>query len=458
MIKRRDFLKGIGAAAGVSLVPGSLLFNASAFGAGTGQDVMVYLFLRGGIDGLHLLTPIAGPERAPYESRRSSLLIPEGRLRPINTNWGFHPRLGGAAGDSIGAPVKWLHQLYNQGRLAVVQGSGMATAVNRSHFDTQAFIDLGTPGNKSTDTGWLTRAAGVIPGLPEPLLSTNFGFAGTAPRALAGDPAAFAVSSGQEFRLDGFHWSWNDTNTNISGHRGAHREVFPLWLGQGSDFIGAGRTAAEALEYMREIEFRPYDPVDRPEGYQSEGGADYPGGTLGTQLRNLAQLIKLDTGIAAATLDYGGWDTHDGQGIPNPGNAGHYDYFGIRVEELSRALHAFYTDLAASAQGNLMNRVNVVVLSEFGRRIRSNGSAGTDHGYGNLMMALGGRVNGGLHGQFPGLDDTSLFEGQDLAVTTDYRQVLSELLVKRLGVSPSNLGSVFPGLGSYQPVGVFQTG
>ncbi|PKL96216.1 MAG: hypothetical protein CVV18_02560 [Gammaproteobacteria bacterium HGW-Gammaproteobacteria-8] len=458
MIRRREFLKGSAALAGAGLLPGSLLFNPNAFAAGSGNEVLVYLFLRGGIDGLHLLTPIAGPERVAYESRRSSLLVPEDRLRPIDAQWGFHPRLGGATGDAVGAPVQWLHRLFEQNRLAVIQGSGMATAVNRSHFDTQAFIDLGTPGNKSTPSGWLTRAALVIPNLPEPLLSTNFAFASTAPRAVAGDNGAFSVSNAQEFRVDGFHWSWNDTNPNINGHRGAHEQLFPLWLGGGPEFVPAGRTAAEALEFMRQIEFRPFDPDNRPDGYQAEGGAIYPSGALGTQLRNLAQLIKLDTGIVAATLDFGGWDTHEGQGIPNPGNAGHFERFGNLVEELSRALHAFYTDLAESALGNLMNRVNVVVLSEFGRRIRSNGSGGTDHGYGNLMLALGGRVNGGLHGQFPGLDDASLFEGQDLAVTTDYRQVLSELLVDRMGVASSDLQQVFPGLGSYQPVGVFQTG
>ncbi|MEX0916318.1 MAG: DUF1501 domain-containing protein, partial [Wenzhouxiangellaceae bacterium] len=159
-----------------------------------------------------------------------------------------------------------------------------------------------------------------------------------------------------------------------------------------------------------------------------------------------------------ASLDFGGWDTHDGQGIPDPGDPNHWEYFGNQVEELSRALSAFYTDLSSSVMGNLMNNVNVVVVSEFGRRIRSNGSGGTDHGYGNLMMALGGRVNGGLHGTFPGLDDFSLFEGQDLAVTTDYRQVLAEMLVDRMGVAPGDLEQVFPGMGSYQPAGVFQTG
>ena len=460
MIRRRDFLKGMGLSAGLALVPGSLLFHRVARAGGAGNDVMVTLFLRGGIDGLHLLTPASGPERTAYESRRASLLIPEDRLRPVSGNplWGFHPRLGGARGDAIGAPVKWLHELFDDGRLAVVQGTGMSTVVNRSHFETQAYVDLGTPGQRSTSSGWLTRAAGAIPGLPAPLLSTNFGFAQSAPLSLLGDRDAFTVSSASEFRLDGFHWSWRDTNEGLSGHQGAHRVVAPLWLGSTPGFTDSGRTAAEALEYLREIEFREFDPDNRPDGYQPEGGADYPDGPLGTQLRNLAQLIKLDTGIASAALDFGGWDTHEGQGIPNPGDPDHWDYFGNQVEELSRALSAFYTDLAASSLGNLMNRVQVVVVSEFGRRIRSNGSGGTDHGYGNVMLALGGRVNGGLHGTFPGIDDLSLLDGQDLQVSTDYRQVLAEMLVKRMGVATGDLESVFPGLGSYQPIGVFQPG
>lgn len=458
MMRRRDFLKGAGLSAGFTLVPGSLLFNSAAMASATRNEVMVFLFLRGGIDGLHLLTPASGPERTAYESRRTTLLTPEDRLRPVNSQWGFHPRLGGARGDAVGAPVKWLHRLFDQGRLAVIQGTGMSTVVNRSHFETQTYIDLGTPGQRSTDSGWLTRAAGVVPGLPSPLLSTNFGFAEAAPLSLLGDPDAFTVASGQEFRLDGFHWSWRDTNPDLAGHRGAHRLVAPLWTGVEPNFIESGRQAAEALEYLREIEFREFDPVDRPDGYRPEGGADYPDGTLGNQLRNLAQLIKLDTGIAAASLDFGGWDTHDGQGVPDPGNPNHWDYFGNQVEELSRALSAFYTDLSSSVMGNLMNCVNVVVVSEFGRRIRSNGSGGTDHGYGNLMMALGGRVSGGLHGTFPGLDDLSLFEGQDLSVTTDYRQVLAEMLIDRMAVAPGDVEQVFPGLGGYQPVGVFQAG
>ena len=457
MTSRRDFLKGCSAAAGISLLPMSGLFNPMAYAAGTQHPVLVYLFLRGGIDGLHLLTPASGSERVAYESRRGSMAIPTDRLRPINgqSAWAFHPRLGGGTADGIGTAPRWLHQLYHENRLAVVQGVGMSDVVNRSHFDTQAFIDLGTPGSKTTNSGWLTRFANASSGWPTPLLSSNFGFTSAQPLGLRGDNDAFTAASASDFRLDGFHWSWNNTNPDIDDHQGAHHVARQLWNGQTHDFSQAGRTAADALEFMREIEFRLYDAGNRPDGYQPEGGAQYQNNTLATQLRNLAQLIKLDTGLVTASLDYGGWDTHEGQGMPNPGVADHWDYFGNRVEPLSRALEAFYRDLAGSSQGNLMNRVQVVIVSEFGRRVRPNGSSGTDHGYGNLMMALGGGVNGGIHGIFPGLDDFSLQDGQDLAVSLDYRQVIAEALVRRMGLPAHSLGQVFPNMDSYSPIGVF---
>ncbi len=456
-MKRRTLLKGCGMAAGMSALPVAAWFNPFAMHTRSQNEVLVYCFLRGGIDGLHLMAPISGPERGPYEGRRAGLAIPGDRLRPLSGHWGLHPRVGGATGDAIGSAPKWLHALYNQQRLAIVQGVGMPSVVNRSHFDAQAFMDLGTPGSKTAAQGWLTRYLAVATGLPNALLSSAFGFAGVQPMALLGNDSAFTLNSAQEFRLDGFHWAWNETNSSLDSHQGAHHQLFPLWLGEQSDLAQAGRLAAEALAYLREIDFRPFHPDNAPTGYQIEGGAEYPNTTLGTQLRNLAQLIKLDVGLAAATVDFGGWDTHEGQGMPNPGVSDHYDYYGNRVEELSRALHAFYTDLSQSTQGNLMQRVNVVVLSEFGRRVRSNASGGTDHGYGNLMMALGGRVNGGLHGEFPGLDDDSLFEGQDLSASIDYRQVLAEALVGRMGLAQADLGQVFPGLDSYQPPGIFQT-
>jgi uncharacterized protein (DUF1501 family) len=447
MISRRSFLKGCCAAAGGSAaVPGLAYFNPFGSGRSIGNEVIVYLFLRGGYDGLHLVVPYAGPERTSYEAIRGNMLIPESNLRPLDANWGLHPRAGGEAGDPVGSTPKWLHRLWLQNKLAIVQGSGMATALSRSHFDAQAWMDLGTPGTKNTPNGWITRYLAAASGLPVPELSSVFGFASTLPLSLLGSNDAFTVSRAEEFRVDGFHWAWDDTNPDIAGHQGAHTLIDDLWAQSGGLLGAKGRTTAQALEQMRDIAFAEYQP---------EGGAQYPGDGLGVQMKNLAQLIKQDTGLVAATLDYGGWDTHEGQGLPQPGNPDHYDNYGIRLEGLSRALDAFYTDLSESSQGNLMNQVTVVILSEFGRKVRGNQSSGTDHGYGNVMMALGGNVNGGFHGSFPGLDKASLFEGQDLAVTTDYRQVVAEALVRRMELSTGNLEQVFPGL-TYQPIGVFQ--
>jgi uncharacterized protein (DUF1501 family) len=448
-MKRRSFIKGCCLAAGAGAMPAAAFFNPLQTGRGSGHDVLIYLYLRGGIDGLHLVVPYAGLERVAYEQRRGNMIIDGNRLRPISTDWALHPRAGGGPGDPVDSTPRWLQRLWLENRLAIVQGAGMPTHLSRSHFDAQAWMDLGTPGNKNTAQGWLTRYLQQATNLPEALLSHAFGFSSTQPLPLIGADQAFTIGSAQEFRVDGFHWSWHQSNPDIVGHEGAHHRLFPLWQQGSTDLDEAGRLAADALQLMREMDFGAYQP---------EGPASYPDSRLGTQLRNLAQLIKADSGVVAATLDYGGWDTHQGQGIPNPGNPNHFDYYGNLVQGLAEAVDAFYTDLASSAQGNLMNRVSIVMLSEFGRNVTGNQSAGTDHGYGNLMLALGGAVNGGqFYGEFPGLDKASLFENQDLDTSTDFRQVLSEALVSRLGFPAAHLEQIFPSLDSYQPLGIFQT-
>ncbi len=371
-MKRRDFIKGCCAAAGASALPIGAFISPALAGQGSSHGILVYLYLRGGIDGLHLVVPFAGPERVAYEQRRGNMLIPEDRLRPISAQWALHPRAGGGPGDPVSSQPRWLHRLWLENKLAIIQGAGMPTDLSRSHFDAQAWMDLGTPGNKNTATGWLTRYLSQASGLPSASLSNAFGFATTQPLSLIGANQAFTVSSAQEFRVDGFHWAWNSTNPDINGHSGAHERVQALWSGGSDPLTQAGSRAADALALMRQMNF-----VD----YQPEGGAQYPDNNLGRQLRNLAQLIKDDTGVVVASLDYGGWDSHEGQGLPNPGNATHYDYYGNLLQGLAEAVDAFYTDLALSAQGNLMNRVNIVMLSEFGRNVTGNQSGGTDHGY-----------------------------------------------------------------------------
>jgi uncharacterized protein (DUF1501 family) len=448
-MKRRHFLKGCCLAAGAGALPATFFVTPRAFGQTASHDVLVYLFLRGGIDGLHLVVPYSGPERVAYENARGNMRIPVERLRPIGGGWALHPRAGGGPGDAVDSDPKWLQRLWLQEKLAIVQGVGMPTALSRSHFDAQAWMDLGTPGTKATSDGWLKRYLEQATGLPAPLLSHVMGFSSTQPMSLLGSDDAFTVSRAEEFRVDGFHWSWNQSNPDIAGHQGARHLISPLWQSVRTPLEEAGGLTAEALELMREMDFA---------GYQPEGGAQYPDSNLGGQMRNLAQLIKSDLGLVAATLDYGGWDTHQGQGLPNPGNAGHYDFYGNLVQGLSEAIDAFCTDLSQSAAGNLMNRVSIVVLSEFGRNVQGNQSFGTDHGYGNVMLAVGGRVIGRqFYGEFPGLDSNSLFEGQDLDTSTDFRQVLAEALVRRMGFSAGQLDTVFPAMGSYQPLGLFES-
>lgn len=441
---RRGFMKGCCAGA-LALGAGKSIafFDPTNFKGGAPRETLVYLFLRGGLDGLHMVTPYAGADRTSYVSKRGNLAIPTDRLRPIaGTNFGWHPRAGGLRADAVNTPAKFMEQLYQQGKLAIVQGAGMSTTVNRSHFDTQAFVELGTPGSKSTADGWIARLLAADADAPA-LLAPAIGFSGNRQTSLIGADEAITFASGQDFRVDGFHWGWNETDAGIANHRGAHTHLLPIWTGT-SPLEIAGNAAAEALSAMRSIDFGLF-AGNNTDGYQPGGGAVYPtdyGATLGTQLRNLAQLIKLDSGLRVAAVDYGFWDTHEGQGMPQPGVADHYDAYGNLTEGLARALHAFHTDLNASGH---MDRVTVIIQSEFGRRFRPNESGGTDHGYGNVMFALGNGVRGGqMHGAFPGLDDASLLEGQDVDVTTDFRQVIGEALVKRMGLSAAAVTSVFP--------------
>ncbi len=463
---RRDFLKGccaaaIGAGSGRVLAFFDPLRFSGSTSAATG-DVLVHVFLRGAMDGLHLLAPYAGPDRVAYDAKRGNLAIPASRLRRIgSSNWGWHPRAGGGTGDAIGSSPKWLQKLYSINRLAIVHATGMPTP-NRSHFEAQAMMELGTPGNTGTTSGWLARYFQQATGLPTPVIAPAYGFGSNIQTSLLGLDEAVGFSDASQFRIDGFHWGWNDDNSNLGGYQPAHTHLFPLWSGH-SSLERAGRDAADALEYMRTFNFRPWHASDNPDGYQPGGGAVYPPGNFATQLRNLAQMLKspLKNGLVAATLDHGFWDTHESQGMPNPGVAGHWDPFGNLVEEVGSALDAFYTDLASASipGGNLMDQVNIIVQSEFGRRFLPNASAGTDHGYGNLMLALGNKINGGqMHGSFPGLDDYSLFEGKDVAVTTDFRQVLAEALVDRLGLPSNRVTQVFPGF-SWQAGGsnIFQS-
>jgi hypothetical protein len=261
--------------------------------------------------------------------------------------------------------------------------------------------------------------------------------------SLLGSSDAITMGSGSDFRLNTFHWSWGNDNPD-EGLVGAVTRMNTLWSG-GTQLEVAGAETLESLALLRGVDFA---------GYAPSGGANYDlayNGGFGDQLRDVACLIKRGLGLRAVTIDLGNWDTHVGQGNPSQS----WDWFGNQVESLSAGLDAFYTDLSSDSSGNLMNRVSVLVVSEFGRRAIENEDGGTDHGYGNVILALGGSVNGGqIYGNFPGLGSEELYEGTDVRVTTDYRQVVSEALIRRMG-NP-NIYYVFPGYGGYAPLGIFQ--
>jgi uncharacterized protein (DUF1501 family) len=431
-IDRRDFLKACCASGLVAgTVPGTrLVFGATA---ANDYDTLVVVFLRGGMDGLSLISPGASnAERGRYEQARNATRIAlsgEGAGLALGGDgqWQVHPR----------APE--LQALYNQNRLAVVLGAGMPAPVTRSHFDAQVNMEVGLAG-QGGGIGWITRALASTT-LPPEVLIPALSVGSLTSTSLLGSTEAITMASGGDFRIDTGNWSWNVSPDYAGdapdGVHGMLAALPQLWSGS-SSLEAAGRQTLEALQVIRGIDF---------DGYVPAAGANYDqGDAFSQQLRMLAQLIKLDVGLRYAAIDLGGWDTHNGQNY----------FFGEMVARLSRGLGAFQADLANDA-GNYAQRVSTVAMSEFGRRVQENDDQGTDHGYGNVMLALGGSVNGGrTFGEFAGLAGDQMFEGADVMVTTDYRRVLSEALIRRLG-NP-NVYYAFPGYANYAPLGIFQGG
>ena len=447
-IQRRDFLKGCCVSA-VAAGSGSRAYAYFAppplLPATATNDTLVVVFLRGAMDGLSLLPPGAGsPLRTDYEAARTNTRVPvsgTGAALTLNgTTWALHPRATG------------LRNLYQAGHAAFVVGAGQVqpNPIVRSHFEAQSNLEFGVGGG-GNGIGWMTRHL-VSGGLPAnvPLPAVSMG--SITANSLLGSSDAITMNSGSDFRLDTFHWSWQNDDAS-HGLVGAVTRMNDLWTGTTAmELAGADTLASLAL--LRPIDFNLYDANNHPNGYQPSGGANYAlnyNGGFGTQLQNIAQLIKLNVGLRAVTIDLGNWDTHNGQGNPTQS----YDWFGNQVESLSQGLAAFYTDLASDAAGNYMQHVNVIVVSEFGRRVLENADSGTDHGYGNVMLAMGASVNGGqVFGNFLGLDGQHLYQGTDVNVTTDYRQVVSEALIRRM--ANPNIYYVFPGYSGYSPLGVFQ--
>jgi len=418
-ITRRGFM--VGCSAAVAAMAGTR-FNTVAFaGEGDNDQIVIVLFLRGGVDGLNLVPPIDGPDRGYYEAERPNLKIPtsgpDAALNFFdNAEFGLHP---------LALP---LMDIYDDGKLAIVQAAGL-NEVNRSHFDAMTFVELGTPGQPGTETGWLTRHLSTAPNMPPELLMPSLAIGDLQPQSLRGNFETLNLVDPSNFNISTGPWLWRHPQ------RLALRQLFE------TDTTWLHTSGNQALNAMDIIE------LNVEGGYTPPPGVNYPDSDFGEQLQILAQLIKLELGMQVATLDVGGWDTHDQQGNGAGG------YFGAIVSDLGLGLNALMSDLA-SGSPDYTDRVTIVVQSEFGRELRENSDSGTEHGYGNNILVLGGNVNGGFHGSWPGLAPGQLFEGTDLAVTTDYRRVLSEVLIRRL--ENPYLGQVFPGYNGYEPLGVVQ--
>lgn len=421
-LTRRQF--ALGCSAGIAAMAGGrlggLVFaDPKRRQQGGGKDpILLVVFLRGGMDGLNFCAPV--DDRDYMAARAGDLRIHDsGELAGLSLERG----LGGDF--RLHHAARPLHELYQSNRLAIVHAAGLSNGT-RSHFDAMDLMERGSVDNKSLATGWLSRhLATQRPGGLLPVISSG----SSTPGSLLGSGEAVSVWDPEGF---GIATHWQEPTEAAEILRG-------FYAGGESPLHGAARRTLDAVRVVQRGIPRDGDGIARP--YEPENGAEYPDDYGWRQsLVTVAQLIKMDVGLSLATLDFGGWDTHEGQAWRFP----------QQVDNLARGLGALYNDLQ-----RYHDRLSIVVMSEFGRRLKSNESGGTDHGHGNLMMLLGQQVNGGrMFGQWPGLATEQLDDRADLAITTDYRQVLAELLVR--GMGNPQLGRLFPGLGRYQPLGVMK--
>lgn len=362
------------------------------------QPVLICLFMRGAVDGLSVVVPHGDPF---YSRERPRIAIPDSAVVDLDGHFGLHPAL---------APLK---PLWDAGALAAIHAVGSPDAT-RSHFDAQDYMETGTPGVKSTRDGWLNRyCQHDREHVDTPFRAVAFG--PQLPRILAGSAPSLAIDDLQAF---GLHVGQPAVRDRLT------RAFEALYEGGQTGLLAtSGRESFDAVQQLQ---------AANPTRYAPANGAQYPRGHLGKALLQIAQLIKARLGLRVAFLDASGWDTHVNQGAAD-------GQLAARLGELGQALAAFATDL-----GEQMRHVVVLTMSEFGRTVRENGTSGTDHGHATAMLALGGPVNGRrVLGSWPTLDPAARYEGRDLAVTTDFRDLFAEILARHMGAQ--NLEAIFPG-------------
>jgi uncharacterized protein (DUF1501 family) len=406
-MERRVFVKS-GALALVTMGLSPSFLRRTAFGMELANvpkgKVLICLFQRGAADALNIVVPHG--EKA-YYAMRPSIAISQpsrnavGGAIDLDGFFGLHPSL---------APLK---PLYDRGLLAPIHAVG-SPSTTRSHFDAQDYMETGTPDVKGTSDGWLNRYLAVKGTCDEcNLAKTPFravSLTPQTPRILEGPSPTVAMNSLDEFSVRA---------TGSSAER-----LEALYRTGSADLVhGTGTEMFDAVKMLRSA---------NPQKYLPQNGADYPRSQFGQRLLQIAQLIKSNVGLEIAFADVGGWDTHVNQGSST-------GQLAQRLTDFSQSIAALVTDL-----GDRMDDVVIMTMSEFGRMARENGNRGTDHGHAGALFVIGGHVKGGkVHGKWPGLEQEQLYEGRDLALTTDFRSVFAEVVSHHLGARA--LDRVFPG-------------
>lgn len=402
-MKRRDFLiqSSLFSASTIAAV-GSNAWVARSATNKTNQQRLIVIFLRGGVDGLNVVVPYS--ETAYYKAR-PKIAIPKpdknnGVLK-LDNRFGLHPAL---------AP---LMPLWQQKNLAFIHACGSPDPT-RSHFEAQHYMEIGIPGNQRIDEGWMNRLIGVKSHNSSPLQALSIG--GTKPRILSGQMPVSNIPSG------------NNANQRLAIDR-AH-------VGKAFDQLYSSNDAlSENYRHGQQARQAIMNGLDA-EAEMANNGAPLPNNFIG-DVQRLGNLMVKDPRIELGFAAVGGWDTHVNQG----------NYQGSLANSLARlgkGLAALTKTLGPVYQNTL-----ILVMSEFGRTARENSTGGTDHGHGNVMWVLGGKVHGGkVYGEWPGLATEQLYQKRDLAITTDFRDVISTVLAKHLHLNDKQLNQVLP---SYVP-------
>ena len=401
-MKRRNFLGA--ALAGGILLPFGRQAWAGAIPESNTKRKMIVVMMRGAVDGLSVVAPYAEPN---YYRLRPAIAVPrpgeENGAIDLDGHFGLNPALAS------------LQPLWREGKLAFVHASGSPDAT-RSHFDAQDYLESGTPGRKSTQDGWMNRLLGNLPG--NTTSTRGIAVGPLMPRILSGQVAASNIASGA-------------AGTKATAlDRPQVGDAFDKMYSGNDKYSQAYQQSQQAHQ---EVMISLDDEMEA-----ANGGAPLPNG-FPDDAERLAKLMRKDPNVQLAFLAVGGWDTHANQGTVKGQLANRLSPLGLGLANLARQLGPMFDD------------TTIVVMSEFGRTAKQNGNNGTDHGHGNVMWVLGGKVNGGkVHADWRGMEDGQLHEGRDLPVTTDFREVLAQVAERHLQLPDGRLHHVFPDFRSAQ--------